>query len=238
VPCLPFAGFGRFNLAFLLKSNEKGVSCVVVISIPRKLIRVRTMVFTSIKMDKFAVRQDMKRRRDAMSMDDVLNFSRAVEERLFAFKGFTDCQNIMFFLSFGNEVRTDEMIKRALKGCKQVYVPRLIARERRMEVCEIRVINQQFELGSYDIREPSRRNSKVVSPSIIDVVIVPGLAFDRSGRRIGYGGGYFDWLFKQLPDEALRLGVAYEFQILDSIPQNSWDERVQSIFTENNSINC
>lgn len=173
-----------------------------------------------------------------MSLDDVLNLSRAVEDRLFACKDFSVCQNIMFVLSFGNEVRTDEMITRSLKDGKQVYVPRLIKRERRLEVCEITDMDQEFELGSYDIREPSRSNSKVVSPSIIDAVIAPGLAFDRSGGRIGFGGGYFDWLFKQLPDEALRLGVAYEFQVVDSIPQDSWDERVQTIFTENDTINC
>jgi 5-formyltetrahydrofolate cyclo-ligase len=196
------------------------------------------MVFSSIKMDKFSVRQDMRRRRNAMSLDDVLNLSRAVEDRLFACKNLSVCQNIMFVLSFGNEVRTDEMIKRSLKDGKQVYVPRLITRERRLEVCEITDMDQEFELGSYDIREPSRSNSKVVSPSKIDAVIAPGLAFDRSGARIGFGGGYFDWIFKQLPDEALRLGVAYEFQIGDSIPQDSWDERVQIIFTENDTINC
>jgi 5-formyltetrahydrofolate cyclo-ligase len=191
-----------------------------------------------MKMDKFAIRQDMRQRRNAMSLDDVLNLSRIVEDRLFACKDFSVCQNIMFVLSCGNEVRTDEMITRSLKDSKQVYVPRLITRERRMEVCEITDMDQEFELGSYDIREPSQRNSRVVSPSIIDAVIAPGLAFDRAGGRIGFGGGYFDWLLKQLPDEALRLGVAYEFQIVDSIPQDSWDERVQTIFTENDTINC
>jgi 5-formyltetrahydrofolate cyclo-ligase len=196
------------------------------------------MVFASKKIDKFVVRRDMRRRRDAMSLDDVLNLSRAVEDRLFACKDFSVCQNIMFVLSFGNEVRTDEMITRSLKDGKQVYVPRLITRERRLEVCEITDMDQEFELGSYDIREPSRSNSKVVSPSKIDAVIAPGLAFDRSGARIGFGGGYFDWLFKHLPDEALRLGVAYEFQVVDSIPQDSWDERVQMIFTESDTINC
>ena len=173
-----------------------------------------------------------------MSLDDVLNLSRAVEDRLFACNDLSVCQNIMFVLSFGNEVRTDEMIKRSLKDGKQVYVPRLITKERRLEVCEITDMDQEFELGSYDIREPSRSNSKVVSPSKIDAVIAPGLAFDRSGARIGFGGGYFDWIFKQLPDEALRLGIAYEFQVGDSIPQDSWDERVQIILTENDTINC
>jgi 5-formyltetrahydrofolate cyclo-ligase len=196
------------------------------------------MVFASMKMDKFAVRQDMSRRRNDMSLDDVLNLSRVIEDRLFSCKDFLVCQNIMFVLSFGNEVRTDEMIMRSLKDCKQVYVPRLITRERRLEVCEITDIDQGFELGPYDIREPSQSSSKVVSPSKIDAVIAPGLAFDRSGARIGFGGGYFDWLFKQLPDEALRLGIAYEFQVVDSVPQDSWDEMVQIILTENDTINC
>jgi 5-formyltetrahydrofolate cyclo-ligase len=191
-----------------------------------------------MKMDKFAVRQDMKRRRDAMSLDDVLNLSRAVEKGLFACKNFSTCKNVMFFLSFGNEVCTDEMIARALRSHKQVYVPRLIKRGKRLEVCEINDIDQEFQLGSYNIREPSLNNSRVVSPAIIDAVITPGLAFDRFGGRIGFGGGYFDWLFKQLPNKALRLGVSYGFQVVDSVPQDPWDERMQTIYTDNDTINC
>ena len=191
-----------------------------------------------MKMDKFAVRQDMKFRRDAMSLDDVLNLSRAIEDRLFACKEFSVCRDVMFYLSFGNEVRTDAMIKLALENHQRVYVPRLVKRERRLEVCEITDMDQEFELGSYDIREPSRLNTRVVSPSKIDAVIAPGLAFDYSGRRVGFGGGYFDWLLKQLPEGALRLAVAYGFQVVDSVPQDTWDEKVQKIFTENDTINC
>ena len=196
------------------------------------------MSFASMKMDKVAVRQDMKLRRDTMSPDEVLNFSRDIENRLFACKEFSVCRDVMFYLSFGNEVRTDEMIKLALENHQRVYVPRLVKKERRLEVCEITDMDQEFELGSYGIREPSRLNTRVVSPSKIDAVIAPGLAFDYSGRRVGFGGGYFDWFLKQLPEGALRLAVAYRFQVLDSVPQDPWDERVQKIFTENDMINC
>jgi 5-formyltetrahydrofolate cyclo-ligase len=196
------------------------------------------MVGTSTKRNKLIVRQEMIRRRDGMSLDEVLNLSQLIEDRLFACDEFLVCQDIMFCLSFGNEVRTDEMIVRSLKDGKRVYVPILVKRERRLEVCEIKSMDQVFELGSYGIREPSLQNSKVVSPLKIDAVIAPGLAFDFSGQRVGFGGGYFDWLFKQLSVGALRLAVAYEFQIKDSVPQDSWDERVQKIFTENDTINC
>jgi 5-formyltetrahydrofolate cyclo-ligase len=193
---------------------------------------------TFTKREKFAIRQDMIRRRGAMSLDEVLNISQVIEDKLFACDEFSVCRDVMFYLSFDNEVRTDEMIARALQGGKRVYVPRLVPRERRLEVCEIKDMGQEFELGSYGIREPSQDNSRVVSPSKIDAIISPGLAFDVSGRRVGYGGGYFDWLLKQLPEGALRLAVAYGFQVVDSVPQDSWDERVQKIFTENDTINC
>ena len=148
-----------------------------------------------------------------MSLDDVLNLSRAVEDRLFACKDLSVCQNIMFVLSFGNEVRTDEMIKRSLKGRKQVYVPRLITRERRMEVCAITDMDQEFELGSYDIREPSRSNSKVVSPSKIDAVIAPGLAFDRSGARIGFGGGILTGFLNSCQMSRFAWGLPMNFKL-------------------------
>jgi 5-formyltetrahydrofolate cyclo-ligase len=196
------------------------------------------MVGASTKRDKFLLRQDMGRRRDAMSLDEVLNFSQLIEDSLFSCKEFLVCRDVMFYLSFGNEVRTDEMIARSLEEGKRVYVPKLVPRERRLEVCEIKDMNQAFELGPYGIREPSQQNSRVVSPSKIDAVIAPGLAFDYSGRRVGYGGGYFDWLLKQLPEGALRLAVAYGFQIKDSVPQDHWDEKVQMIFTDNDTINC
>jgi 5-formyltetrahydrofolate cyclo-ligase len=190
------------------------------------------------KRNKLAIRQDMIRRRDAMGLDDVLNFSQIIEDKLFACKEFSVRRNIMFYLSFGNEVRTDEMIARSLQEGRRVYVPRLTPRERRLEVCEIKDMGQEFELSSYGIREPSGDNFRVVSPLKVDAIISPGLAFDFSGRRVGYGGGYFDWLLNQLPEGVLRLAVAYGFQVVDSVPQDSWDERVQKIFTENDTINC
>ena len=168
-----------------------------------------------------------------MSLDEVLNSSRVIEDRLFACKELSVCRDVMFYLSLGNEVRTDEMIKRSLENHQRVYVPRLVKREKRLEVCEITDMDQEFELGSYDIREPSRLNTRVVPPTKIDAVITPGLAFDYSGRR-----GYFDWFLKQLSEGALRLAVAYGFQVVDSVPQDPWDERVQKIFTENDTINC
>ncbi len=186
--------------------------------------------------DKVTVRKNIRLQRDLMISDEVLNLSQAIEDRLFACKEFLVCQDVVFYLSFRNEVHTDEMITRSLENQQRVYVPRLVERERRLELREITNMSQKFELDRHGIREPFQRSTKEVSPEKVAAVIAPGLAFDYSGGRVGFGGGYFDWLLKRLPEKALRLAVAYEFQVLNSVPQDPWDERVQKIFTENNTI--
>ena len=84
---------------------------------PEKILSAENEFFLheNMKMDKFAVRQDMKFRRGAMSLDDVLNLSRAIEDRLFACEEFSDCQDVMFYLSLGNEVRTDEIDRKSTR---------------------------------------------------------------------------------------------------------------------------
>ncbi|MCH7623182.1 MAG: 5-formyltetrahydrofolate cyclo-ligase [Nitrospinae bacterium] len=78
----------------------------------------------------------------------------------------------------------------------------------------------------------------MVSPKVLDFVLVPGLAFDRKGGRIGYGAGYYDKFLKEVLDHVVRVGVAFDFQVLDSIPQTEFDVPVQKILTEKNSIIC
>jgi 5-formyltetrahydrofolate cyclo-ligase len=77
-----------------------------------------------------------------------------------------------------------------------------------------------------------------VPPETLDFVLVPGLAFDRKGGRVGYGAGYYDWFLKEVEGHAVPVGVAYDFQVLDRVPQTQFDVPVQKILTEKNSIIC
>ena len=86
------------------------------------------------------------------------------------------------------------------------------------------------------MREPHGINVKTVSPVKIDAVVTPGLAFDRSGSRIGFGGGYYDKLFVELPNQSLRIGVAHDFQRVDSLYQDPWDKKVEKVITEKNTL--
>lgn len=175
--------------------------------------------------------------RNSLSLKEVAELSRKIEANLFSCEDFLGCQSILYYLSFGNEVSTDSMITRSLMMRKKVYVPRIIKNTKKMEICEIKSLNTGFELNDFGIREPSGVGVHIVLPDVIDVVVTPGLAFDCSGGRIGFGSGYYDRLFDELPSSSLRIGVAYSFQILDSLHQDAWDNKVQKIITEKDTLN-
>ena len=127
---------------------------------------------------------------------------------------------------------TDTMINRSLSLRKKVYVPRILKREGKLEICEIKNLEKGFVPNSLGMREPYGINIKTVPPVKIDAVVTPGLAFDRSGSRIGFGGGYYDKLFLELSDKSLRIGVAYDFQRAESLYQDFWDKKVHKVITE------
>jgi 5-formyltetrahydrofolate cyclo-ligase len=182
------------------------------------------------KLDKAAVRKMMIRRRNDLTPDEVVDFSGKIEKNLFSCEDFLIRDSFLYYLSFGKEVRTDEMIACSLKLGKRVYVPRIAEAENKLEICEIKSLDTGFHINDFGIREPS--GVPAASPNKIDVIVTPGLAFDSSGGRIGFGGGYYDKLFMELPGNSLRLGVAYDFQIVDSLHQDVWDKKVQKVFTE------
>jgi len=190
------------------------------------------MACTNLKLDKVAIRKMMSQRRNDLNAEEIIELSRKIEGNLFSCEDFLSRQHILYYLSFGKEVSTDAMIVRSLLLHKKVYVPRIKKNGKEMEICEIKSLETGFELNNFGIREPSGTCVHIVSPNKIDVVVTPGLAFDCSGGRIGSGGGYFDKLFEDLPDNSLSIGIAYSFQILDSLYQDSWDKKVQKVITE------
>jgi len=190
------------------------------------------MTSANLKLDKVAVRKMMTQRRNDLNVKQIIELSRKIEANLFSCEDFLSRQHILYYLSFGKEVSTDAMILRSLLLHKKVYVPRIKKNGRKIEICEIKSLETNFELNNFGIREPSGTCIQIVSPNKIDVVVTPGLAFDCSGGRIGSGGGYFDKLFEDLPNNSLSIGIAYSFQILGSLHQDSWDKKVQKVITE------
>ena len=130
------------------------------------------------------------------------------------------------------------MIERAFELGKKVYVP-IVDRERHiLKITKLPGPDIEFETGAYGIREPGRKLREIVSPETLELVVAPGIVFDLKGGRIGFGGGYYDRLLSGLSKQATRVGVAFDFHVLESIPQTENDVRVHKIITEKKVITC
>ncbi|MDT8715222.1 5-formyltetrahydrofolate cyclo-ligase [Clostridium sp. 19966] len=143
---------------------------------------------------------------------------------------FNEAKCIFAFVSFQNEVNTHKFIDYALKQGKTLAVPLVISKERGMAAVVIDSL-KELRPNKMGILEPENYEGKILNPNEIDLMIVPGLAFEKSGGRIGYGGGFYDRYIPKLKKDAVKIGVAYDFQILDSIPMYEHDMKVDYVIT-------
>ena len=184
------------------------------------------------------IRREMRRLRDSLSADDIHSRSGAIEYKLWRLIDEREAESIMFYIDFGSEVRTQNCITKAIDHGKVVIVPVCSADERR-ELLPSRLLDLQREVekSSFGILEPKPEFRRPFPPEKIDLVVVPGLAFDEKGYRIGYGGGYYDRFLTRCP-QALHVGLAYEIKMIECAFPSQWDVPVHKIITENRVILC
>ncbi len=157
--------------------------------------------------------------------------SEQIKRRLFQEKSFHQAETIMFYAAKSYEVDTLPMIEDALGLGKRVVIPVTKTHEKRLIPSEIRDPKKELARGPFGIYEPKKEYMKTVDPKEIDVVIVPGVAFDKTGNRIGHGQGYFDRFLKNLPSTTPTIGLAFKLQLVKKIIAFSWDIPVTKLIT-------
>jgi 5-formyltetrahydrofolate cyclo-ligase len=153
--------------------------------------------------------------------------SRLIRNKLFRTRVFQKAKRVMFYITFDGEVETQEMIKQAKKLGKRVAVP-VCKKDRTMRPCLLGD-SPRLVKGLYGIMEPAIKN--LIDLKKLDLIIVPGIAFTKDGRRLGRGKGYYDRFLKKIPDKAAAIGLAYDFQILPDIPTIVTDATVDRIIS-------
>ncbi|MDR3257099.1 MAG: 5-formyltetrahydrofolate cyclo-ligase [Endomicrobium sp.] len=144
-------------------------------------------------------------------------------------------KTVMFYLSYGSEVVTDSMINFAIKEGKTVVVPAIKNyRNRSMYAVKISKLKNACQVV-YGIRQPEINADGIVEKDNIDLIFVPGIAFDVEGYRIGYGKGYYDRWLESVASEK-TIGLSYDFQITDKLPIGKYDIPVSIIITEKRII--
>jgi len=182
------------------------------------------------------LRRELKDRRSGLLKSEVLNKSNQIKERIFSLKEFKQAHAVLFYISYDNEVYTHDMIKESIPKGKRIVVPISDKENRRLILSEFDEWNN-LKPGSYGILEPRKDKIKEISVEEVDLIIVPGVGFDEKGRRIGHGKGYYDNLLRK-STKALRIGLAFELQIVDHVPTEEHDVPLDRIVTEKRVINC
>jgi 5-formyltetrahydrofolate cyclo-ligase len=157
--------------------------------------------------------------------------AKRAEEHLFSLPAIRNAKTVLIFYSFGSEIPTQEIIGRLLEEGRRVLLPFMEGGE--MLAAELRR-GESPVATSYGPKEP--RGRVVVDPTDVDVVIVPGLAFDRSGHRIGYGGGNYDRYLARLGSHAIRVGIAFHVQVMPDVPHGPADMPVDYVVTDQETI--
>ena len=187
-------------------------------------------------MTKDQIRNDMKKQRSSLSKAEHEDKSRLIQKQLFETEAYLHCGSLLTYVSFGDEADTRELILRAFADHKKVYVPRVDKKE--MEFYEIHSLDGLI-LSKFGILEPKPDSNGIFpAPAAVqnhtgdNLMILPGLAFDFSGNRIGYGGGYYDrYLSRYAGTRFVKIAIAFDFQLRDHIPADESDVKVDYIIT-------
>jgi 5-formyltetrahydrofolate cyclo-ligase len=180
--------------------------------------------------DKKLIRKRILKSRNEMPVDERVMKSARIVERLKELPDIRNASTIMVFLNFGSEVETDGIIVWGWEMGKRMIAPLCFPETREMDPCIINDFSD-LETGNYGIREPRAASARRVPHGEIDVVLIPAVAFDPRGQRIGYGGGYYDRFLPKVP-RAGRIGVVFASQIIPEFNAGPYDTPAGLVVTE------
>ncbi|HEX2391275.1 MAG TPA: 5-formyltetrahydrofolate cyclo-ligase [Casimicrobiaceae bacterium] len=191
----------------------------------------------SLRDDKRALRERLVAQRDALGAEARAEASQAIARNIASLEGYGSARVVLLTLPFRSEWDALLVARHALAAGKIVVAPRVDPTARTLRPLRIVDLDRDVESGYRGIPEPCA-TCAAVALQTIDWVLTPGVGFDAAGRRLGYGGGYYDRLLPLLPRAASRVAGAFEVQLVDRVPAAPHDIGVDCIVTEQRIIDC
>lgn len=182
------------------------------------------------------LRVELLAKRRKLDKNVIVTQSANMAEVLYASSYYQQANIIMLFLSMSDEPQMMKIIENAWRLGKTVCVPHM---REKFGIMDAAIIESEEGLvrGRFNLLVPDPRNLKLVDPGLIDVIIVPAIAYDDKGNRLGMGAGYYDRFIPQAPT-AIRIGAVWSSQIIDYVPADQYDQPVQYLLTEAAIIPC
>jgi 5-formyltetrahydrofolate cyclo-ligase len=186
---------------------------------------------------KAALRELARKNRVAQKNKDEI--SRGIVASFMALPEYAAAKTVLFYVDAGSEVRTRHSLPDALAGGKRIVVPYCIVETNELELFLLEDMSELVE-GAYKILEPKAElrtlPNKIVRPENLDLVMVPGTAFDPKGGRMGQGKGYYDRLLARVRPDAALVAIAFDCQIFDEIPVSAHDVFMDKVLTESREL--
>lgn len=191
----------------------------------------------NLRDEKRMLRERVLAAREALDPQWRAQASQAIAARIVATHAFARARVALVTLPFRSEWDATLVVSRALADGKIVAAPRVDAAQRMLRAYRIEDLRTGIEPGYRGIPEP-RASCDEVALDRVDWVLVPGVAFDAHGARLGYGGGYYDRLLPLVSPDAPRVAGAFEMQVVDAVPTAPHDARVDCVLTETRTLDC
>lgn len=182
-------------------------------------------------MPKKPIRAALLAQRKHLSLDTCLHLSLEAQQRLLQLPEFAAADAIALYSPIRNEPFTEEVFRQARRLGKQVAYPRVEGDA--MAFFEV-ADHDELQPGNFGVLEP--RGDRLLPVERLDLLLVPGVAFDLAGHRLGYGKGFYDRLLQRRAPHGRLVGFCYEFQLLPALPAEPHDVRMDLLVTEQRTL--
>jgi len=194
------------------------------------------MRMEEIRERKREIREKISKALKSLSSKDLTEKTRNIEDQLFDFANFIEAKVSLLYICSGNEVDTRGILRRCFIQNKIIVLPAFGKEKYKMTLMKVDNLDKDLKSGIRGIPEPNPGKCKTVPIDRIDIAIIPGIAFDEKGSRLGTGRGYYDRLIPRLPVTTRKVALALEDQILPQLPMQSHDRHVDIVITDERII--
>jgi 5-formyltetrahydrofolate cyclo-ligase len=184
--------------------------------------------------EKQALRLAIQKIRDLIPSEERKVKTQIIAEKFYSLREYCEAANVLIYYPFRSEIDTTVIIVKALTDGKRVILPRVSGKV--LELFYVRDIKKDLKPGTFGIIEPCSDSCDPAKYTDPDIVVVPGVGFDRQKNRLGYGGGFYDRLLPKLSKNIQKIALCFQVQIIDSIPSFAHDVRVDKVISEYESF--
>jgi 5-formyltetrahydrofolate cyclo-ligase len=191
---------------------------------------------TVIRARKRQLRRSILALRRGLPATEYRPRSHRVWERVAALSYYQRARVVLGYMAFDREVLTDGLMRQAIALGKQLVLPMVQADRQHLALYAIEDLERDVAPGYCGILEPQPQRTRAVAPEALDLVLVPGVAFDMRGGRLGFGAGFYDRLLSRLPREVPKVGMAFDFQVIPRLPDEPQDVMLDAVVTDSRII--